>query len=290
VPLLSPRRRRSRNRALTIAAWLALAGLLVLVVGTLPATAAQGETCLSRAGGEGSQGNRSDLGIFLLGQKSFGFRFDELLGAQTRSITVDAYPSTAAPRGAPRNVRAAIEEDVASAEGHNIGYAFTTAAEVVSVGGLTSKIRVCVGLDPKRVVDLQPGRYTGTVVLRAANYEDAAIPISATFRSPRSDGLKMAAGGVLLGLMVKMLTELGSSRRAPGRRAWDAVRDYVFQWSFPLAIILGVVTGWLGFVQMYEASETWGVGETDSITLFATCFGFQMGSIGGADMTKRLVG
>ena len=68
------------------------------------------------------------------------------------------------------------------------------------------------------------------------------------------------------------------------------MREYTLQWSFPLAIILGVLTGWLGFVEMYETSETWGVAGTDSLKLFGTCFGFQMGSIGGADMTKRLVG
>ena len=101
----------------------------------------------------------------------------------------------------------------------------------------------------------------------------------------------MAAAGVVLGLLVKMLTELGSGRRARDRRARDVARTYVLQWSFPLAIILGVVAGWLGFVQMYESNATWGVGGgTDSIKLFGTCFGFQMGSIGGADMTKRLMG
>ena len=88
-----------------------------------------------------------------------------------------------------------------------------------------------------------------------------------------------------------MLTELGSGRKPRRPGAKRALRDYVLQWSFPLALILGVLTGWLGFVEMYESNATWGVGgDADSLKLLATCFGFQMGSIGGADMTKRLAG
>ena len=289
MPLLSTGQRR-RNRVLNVAAWLTLAGLLALVVATRPATAAQSESCEAHSGGTGSGGARTELGKFNLREKSFALRFDELLAPQLHSITVEAFAGAAGSRVELPDLRAAIEENVMSTEGRNIGIWFTTSAEVVRANQDIAKVRVCVALDPKDITHLRPGRYTGNIVLSASNFEDAAIPISATFRAPRSDGLKMAAGGVLLGLLVKMLSELASSRRAEGGRARDAVREYVLQWSFPLAIILGVVTGWLGFVEIYESSETWGVGESDSLKLFAACFGFQMGSIGGADMTKRLVG
>jgi hypothetical protein len=57
--------------------------------------------------------------------------------------------------------------------------------------------------------------------------------------------------------------------------------------GFPLAIILGIVTGYLGYVEIYDANPTWGVSGQDTLKLFGTCFGFQMGSIGGSDIVKR---
>lgn len=287
MPLLSSRK-RTRNRVLNAAAWLTLAGLLALVLGTLSARAADTERCQGNDSAGTVKTGLSELGLFLVGEKQFELPFDEFRTTQTRKITIGAY----ANRTPPTNLTAAIDEGLISGEGHSID-GFTAKAQVVRLGsgGAPSTIRVCVEADPNRISDLRPGRYRGAVVVRANNYQDAAIPIVATFRADRSDGLKMAAAGVVLGLLVKMLTELGSGRRARNRRARDVARKYVLQWSFPLAIILGVVAGWLGFVQMYESNATWGVGGgTDSIKLFGTCFGFQMGSIGGADMTKRLMG
>lgn len=273
---------------LNAAAWLTLAGLLAAVAGTASASAAETQRCGGRGGGTPPETRGSDLGKFLVGTKSFALPFDEHRDPLTRTISVPAYTNLVAPR----NVTASIDEDLVSERGHSIGFGVTAAAEVVKIGNLAdpTTIRVCVRLDPRTLGDFRPGRYTGTVVLRADNFQEAAIPISATFRAPRSDGLKMAVAGVLLGLVVKMLTELGSVRRARGQNPKATVREYFLQWSFPLAIILGVLTGWLGFVEIYESSATWGVGGADSLKLFGTCFGFQMGSIGGADMTKRLVG
>jgi hypothetical protein len=288
MPVLSSRRRK-RNRVLNAVAWLTLAGLLALVLGTLPATAAaDAERCDEPPPAGAPQNGASDLGQFFVGDKQFEFPFGEFRDAQSRRITVDAYTN----RVAPQNVTATIDEGLVSSEGHSID-GFSTSAVVVRVGNIATPttIRVCVQVDPDAIADLRPGRYRGTVVLRADNYQDAAIPIAATFRAPRGDGVKMAAAGVVLGLVVKILTELGSGRRSRRKAGGSALRSYVLQWSFPLALILGVVTGWLGFIEMYESNTTWGVsGGTDSLKLFATCFGFQMGSIGGADMTKRLAG
>ena len=289
MPLLSSEKQRRRNRALTVAAWLTLAGVLALVAGSVPATAAEAPTpCAGKAPPSSSGGAASELGFFLVGDEQFDLRIGESRKPLVRHITVAAYTN----RVPPRNVTATLDEGLVSAEGHGIG-GFTSSAEVVRVGNAATPttIRVCIGVDPKQIGDLRPGRYRGAVVLRADNYQDAAIPVVATFRAPRGEGFKWAAAGVVLGLAVKMLTELGSGRkpRAPGAK--QALRDYVLQWSFPLALILGVLTGWLGFVEMYESNATWGVGgDADSLKLLATCFGFQMGSIGGADMTKRLAG
>jgi hypothetical protein len=288
MPLLSSETHRRRNRALTVAAWLTLAGLLALVAGVLPATAAPSEACDGAPDVNLPRSVGAFEGEILVDEKVFELPIAEQLSAQTRKVKVKAYPNTEVPE----NLGATIVEGLVSAEGHLIDEV-TAVAEVVSVGkGFDPTIiRVCARLDPRDVADLRPGRYRGAVALAADNYKDAEVPIVVTVRAPRGDGLRMAAAGVVLGLLVKMLTELGSGRKPRRPGAKRALRDYVLQWSFPLAIILGVLTGWLGFVEMYESNATWGVGgDADSLKLLATCFGFQMGSIGGADMTKRLAG
>ncbi len=288
MPVLSTGR-RGRRRVLNAIAWLTLAGLLALVLGTLPATAAaDAKRCDGKADVSLPLPAGDDTGQFLVGDEQFDLRLTETQSADNRKITIPAYPSTEPPA----NLNASIDAGLTSIEGHNIDEVITV-AEVTRIGnGATPmKIRVCVEFDPHQVPDLRPGRYRGAVVLSADNYQDAVIPIVVTFRAPPSEGLRMAAAGVVLGLIVKMLTELGSGRRSRTGASGQGLRSYVFQWSFPLAIILGVLAGWLGFVEMYESNPTWGVGGgTDSIKLFAACFGFQMGSIGGADMTKRLTG
>lgn len=292
MPLLTSGTHRRRDRALNAAAWLTLAGLLALVVGSLPASAASSARCITGAAGPPPATNASDLGKFLVGGESLSLRFDESKERQTAAITIDAYTNPSIST-VPRNLTASIEDDVVSDQQRRIGYAFTVAAKVAYVGNSVdpTTVRICVELDPKRITDLHPGRYTGAVVLRARNFQSAAIPIDATFRAPRNDGVAMAAAGVGVGLLVKLLTELGSGRRARTGGAGRALRNYIFQWSFPLALILGVLTGWLGFVELYGSNATWGVGgDADALKLFGTCFGFQMGSIGGADMTKRLAG
>lgn len=268
------------------AAWLTLAGLLALVVGSLPATAAlaQADSCTSGVADDARGSNRNNY--FQVHKKRFHFRFGESRLEKSQTIPIEAYLET------PRNLKVSIIEFL-DPDGISVG-GFEANASLVHPGDLThpALVGVCLLLDPARIADLRPGRYEGALVLRADNYQDATIPISATFRAPRHDGVRMAAAGVAVGLVVKMLTELGSGRR-PKRKvgAVRAVRDYILQWSFPLAVILGVIAGWVGFAELYDSNDTWGVGSgTDSLKLFATCFAFQMGSIGSADMTKRLVG
>jgi hypothetical protein len=287
MPVLSTRHSR-RNRALNGFAWLTLAGLLVLVAGTFPATAAKpkNDSCKPQAAKDAeTRGDQNNY--FQVSKKRFHFAFGEHRTARSQTIKVEAYLAT------PKNLTATVYEFV-DPEGISVG-GFETSVGLVHAGDLShpALIDVCILLDPARIADLHAGRYEGTLVLRADNYrQDASIPISATFRAPRDEGKKMAVAGVLIGLIVKTLTELGSARRSKRRvRGLDALRAYFLQWSFPLAIILGVLAGWLGFLEMYESNDTWGVGDgTDSLKLFATCFAFQMGSIGSADMTKRLMG
>ncbi|HEX6657729.1 MAG TPA: hypothetical protein VF065_06590, partial [Ilumatobacter sp.] len=66
--------------------------------------------------------------------------------------------------------------------------------------------------------------------------------------------------------------------------------EYLRDWGFRAAVILGAIAGWLGYVEIYGGDPTWGESDADWLKLFGTCFAFQLASIGGVDLARRLVG
>jgi hypothetical protein len=151
-------------------------------------------------------------------------------------------------------------------------------------------VELCLELNAS-VVDAPPGRYAGSVGITGEDLAVGSIvPVVATFRSSRLIAIALAAGGVLVGLLVKMFTELAAASRAPGSGAPRSVRAYVHDWGFQASVIVGAIMGWLGYVEIYAANPTWGESESDWLKLFGTCFAFQLASIGGVDLARRLVG
>jgi hypothetical protein len=151
-------------------------------------------------------------------------------------------------------------------------------------------VELCLELNAS-VVNAPPGRYVGNVGVTGEDLDVASVvPVVATFRSSRWIAIGLAVGGVVAGLLVKMFTELAAASRAPQSGAPSSVRAYVRDWGFQASVILGAITGWLGYVEIYAANPTWGEGDSDWLKLFGTCFAFQLASIGGVDLARRLVG
>jgi len=287
--------RARRNRVLTISAWLAVLGIAAFVIDTLPATAADGRSCPASPSEDQLEIDDTPPGQFDFpseDRREFHLRFDESREQQRRILKFEGQGAEAGKT--PINTKAELEQDLESSDGLTIeeggGLTIVAWVEEPARGAHPSIVKVCVAIDPDAVPNLHPGRYEGNVVLKADNFRFEKVPIVVTFRAPRSQGIKFAFGGVVIGLAVKMLTELGSGKRSGNPGGRHALRNYLFQWSFPLTILLGIVTGWVAYIQIYDANPTWGVGGADSLKLFAACLGFQMGSIGGADMAKRVVG
>ena len=150
-------------------------------------------------------------------------------------------------------------------------------------------VQVCLEMNAAALIGVRPGQYESNVGVTGKDLLIAsAIPVVVTFRSSRWLALAIAAGGVLLGLLVKMLTELKAAHRAPN--APRSVRDYIRDWSFPTAVILGAITGWVGYYIIYDSNPVWGASGADWLKLFWTCFSFQLASIGGIDLARRLIG
>jgi hypothetical protein len=286
LPASSPRARR--NRFLTITAWLVVVGLVVFVAWTLPAAAAPKHKgpCTRHETGRGPP---KPIGQFQ-SDSDPQFRLD--FGA-SRELGTDFLPFVAYS-GTPKNVKVEswrpITRGSAQPIDESAGLTLRAAVTRAAIGDNPAVVRVCIAIDPHQIPHLQPGLYQGKIVLSADNYRDERIPVFVTFRASVKRAIILAFVGVLIGLIARCLAELGSDQRSSNPGAWQALRAYLCQWGFPLAIILGVVTGYLGYVEIYDANPTWGVNGQDTLKLFGTCFGFQMGSIGGSDIVKRLVG
>jgi hypothetical protein len=185
-------------------------------------------------------------------------------------------------------VRAWVAEgEIATTDGR---YAIPAAAGPWFSQRMTSRTHaeVCMQLDPRVLRGLHPGEYQGEIRVSVANGQPYSFPLTMSFRTSRWDAVAFAAVGVVLGLIVKIFSELATRNRAERTPARAAIRAYVADWSFPVILILGAISGWLGYVEMYDASSTWGATGFDAVKLFGTCFGFQLGSIGGLDLARRL--
>jgi hypothetical protein len=285
--LATESRCRRTDRLLKVGSWLAVFAVIGLVIGTFPAAAAPGD-CPENAGSS-SQGEdaRGEFRSYVP-DPSLSLTFDGSGQKQSDYLSFDAYQYSGSDQMkaiTPRNLIADVPQPFKS-KGRSITDVTPVAALVrAASGGTPAFVRVCLVIDPGATENLHPGRYTGNVYLRAENYSDVKIPTVVTLRAHRNKAIVLAFAGVVVGLVVKLLTELISAQRSGIPAA-----PRLLHWSVALAIILGVVTGWLGYIEIYDSNETWGVNGSDSLKLFGTCFGFQMGSIGGADIARRLVG
>lgn len=152
------------------------------------------------------------------------------------------------------------------------------------------EVEVCLEFDAGLVDGTEPGQYTGAVGISGADLAiPSTTPVVVTFRSSRWLAITLAFSGVLLGLLVKMFTELAAAQRSPGVGP-SSFRAYVRSWSFPLAIILGTIAGFTVYVEVYDSDPVWGDSSSDWLKLFGTCFAFQLASIGSIDLARRLVG
>ena len=280
--------RARRNRVLTIIAWLVVFGVVAFVARTLPAAAApqRGGPCKHHETGAPPT---KEIGKFSSdSDPQFRLDFGGSRELGTDFLPFDAYAGT------PHNVKAQSWWPIKSKGGPRIdednGLTLTAAVTKAAIGENPASIRVCLAIDPHRIHNLQPGWYQGKIVLSADNYRDERIPVVVTFRASERRAFILAFVGVAIGLIARCLAELGSGDRSGNPAARSGLRAYLLQWGFPLAIILGIVTGYLGYVEIYDANPTWGVSGQDTLKLFGTCFGFQMGSIGGSDIVKRFLG
>jgi hypothetical protein len=270
-------------------AWLGVAGTVVFISTSIAATASPVASCAPVAdSGPLSHPLKPKRvpSVLTGGSDGFHLRFDDARHAKTLPVVLQATPPLTPGKDQIRvelgdgYLRGTEDRTISAA---NEGLTVT--------GGVTpnGNVQVCLALDPHNVADLAPDRYTGTVLV-GGDVQAVSLPVAVTLRASRSYGMLLAFIGVFIGLSVKMFAELAARRRSDKIGAGQALKEYVSQWSFPVSLLLGAFSGWIGFVEIYELNRTFGAGGTDALKLFGTCFGFQMGSIGGIDLARRVTG
>jgi hypothetical protein len=220
--------------------------------------------------------------------EGFRLRFDDARGVASDVVVLsNLRPDVSLAPG--DRIQAEISGYLTSGDRPIYPSAMNPHVEVVRITP-AGNVEICFELDADHVSGAHPGEYAGTVFVSGEDLAvQTAIPVAVTFRSSRSLALSLAFAGVLLGLLVKMFTELAAARRGPPGPP-RSLRQYVAQWTFPAALILGAIAGWLGYVQNYDGSAVWGSKSADTFKLFATCFAFQLGTVGGMDLARRLAG
>ena len=118
----------------------------------------------------------------------------------------------------------------------------------------------------------------------------ASVPVVVSFRHGWLKAAVLVFLGVLLGLVVKILSEAAAIARTKGIGSREALRIYTSQLAFPVVVILSIIAGVFVYVVQYLHDPDWGADATDSLRLFATCFVLQMGSSEALGVVSRVAG
>jgi hypothetical protein len=230
---------------------------------------------VAKTSSSGREPDRAQQAFLKSGGEAYRLRFDA--SRATRSETIALVSSRSL--SASSDVRAAVEDDLVSADDRTIEPARLAVAVHVTPSG---NLAVCVALDPAQIPDLEAGTYEGALTISGRSVAPTAVPISATFRDSKRNALGWALGGFLLGAICKALSELrvGSARRG--------LLDYGSRPTSWIAILAGVAAAYYGFVQLYSSSRTWGAAEADGIKLLLTAALFQVSGVEGVELLKRI--
>jgi len=152
-------------------------------------------------------------------------------------------------------------------------------------------LSLCLRIDPGQI-KIAPGTYSGMLGVAYGDHMEmrASVPVVVSFRHGWLKAAVLVFLGVLLGLVVKILSEAAAIARTKGIGSREALRIYTSQLAFPVVVILSIIAGVFVYVVQYLHDPDWGADATDSLRLFATCFVLQMGSSEALGVVSRVAG
>jgi hypothetical protein len=166
-----------------------------------------------------------------------------------------------------------------------IGHGVQLSLELLS----SDNIGICFRLDPNEMT-VPPGTYHGTVGVAFKDQMRTSVGVEASFRESWKRAALIAFLGAFLGVVVKALSEAAAIARSRGTSGWQALRDYTWQLTFVVTVILAVISGIFTYVALYAHDPDWGADANDGLKLFAACFIVQMSSSEALGVIVRFAG
>lgn len=157
--------------------------------------------------------------------------------------------------GLPRDatVVAEVESDFERGDGGDTFplEAVAVTARVTAAGN----VRLTVCLDSDRPEHVQTGRYLGSIRLIGPDVSATALPVEVTLKDSATAALLWIVLGLVLGLCFKIATDFKAKDQKLSR---NAVKDYLTQPAFLLAVLTGVAASFIAYTQLYASNAVWG--------------------------------
>jgi hypothetical protein len=200
--------------------------------------------------------------------------FEGKRGMTDKTVIVGASP----PLAADADVFAEIESDFERGDGGD-----TFPLEAISVSARVTRagnVRVFVCLDSDQPEFVQTGRYLGAIRLIGSDVESLAIPIEVTLKDPGWKAVLWIAFGLLFGLGLKTATDFNTKGTSLSR---EALKDFGKQPAPYLAILTGVVGGFLSYSELYAGNPAWGT-NPDHVKLMLSAVAVQVTGMTATDL------
>jgi hypothetical protein len=139
---------------------------------------------------------------------------------------------------------------------------------------------VFVCLDSDQPEFVQTGRYLGAIRLIGSNVESLAIPIEVTLKDPAWKAILWIAFGLVFGLGLKTATDFNTKG---ARLSKVTLEDVVKQPAPYLAILTGVVGGFLSYSELYAGNPAWGT-NPDHVKLMLAGVAIQVTGMTASDL------
>src|SRR5437763_6673783 len=185
-------------------------------------------------------------------------------GARTKDISIDTTSGQLTPG---EQVLALFKGPLDNGDG---GIDRSQLSAVATVNAL-NQLSVAVCVDTEQPTGIGAGVYDGSLVVGGPGIETTAIPVTVTLKSSWLTALVFSLIGLVLGLVLKMFSDL---RKDPNTTVRD-VGEYVGTTTFFSAICVGIVVVLYSLLVIYQRSASWGTGE-DEFKLIATGIAVQI--------------
>jgi hypothetical protein len=282
-----------RRPLLLLVAWLAAIGVAVFVITDL-APKAEAQSTLCRAAHRPPPSNAEPVQVMSADGK-FVMKFGDSWAERTRSVQLQGEPGVSpADKLVPFLASGYLENDAGDQIQLTDQPQVPTGLEahLIYISSLRH-VQLCLTVIPdilRRTHGL--GRYTGGIGVgrEGDDLALATVPVELTFRASHWKAVYFALLGVLLGLVVKVLSEAARRQREPEVGAGQALKEAAANWTFSVTLVVGVIAGLIVCWKTYGGDQTWGASGGDIATLIVACFLIQLSSVEGVDLVKRVAG